>query len=149
MTHITINFTISQQDEIPGEQLETEAEVHNERDSPARKKKKSSLHTELDAAIDKAMSSKSTPTYASNISQPEKFLLKIIRQELNLFENGGNHGLLLSKAYDCLLLIRPTSIESERAFSAAGYLCSKIRSRMNDESLDHLCFLRAYFQKEN
>lgn len=135
-------------------ELETEVEVEGGSDhlpvhSPQKKKNKSSLHVELDAAIDKAMAAKSTISDASSFSQPEKFLLKMIRQELNLFENGGNHGMLLSKAYECLLLVRPTSIESERAFSACGYLCSKIRSRMNDETLHHLCFLRAFFQRED
>lgn len=136
------------------EELENEAEVENLSDnvparSPPKKKNKSALHAELDAAIEEAMTPKSTSSYVNNFSQPEKFLLKMIRQELNLFENGGNHGILLSKAYECLMLVKPTSVESERAFSASGYLCSKIRSRMNDETLHHLCFLRAYFQREN
>lgn len=135
-------------------ELDMEAEVENKTDhlpvsSPPKKKNKSELHVELDAVIDKAMAPKSTISYSNSFSQPENFLLKMIRQELNLFENGGNHGLLLSKAYECLLVVKPTSIESERAFSACGYLCSKIRSRMNDETLHHLCFLRAFFQREN
>lgn len=135
-------------------ELETEAEEENGTDhlpvsSPPKKKNKSELHVELDAFIDKAMPPKSTIFYGNSISQPENFLLKMIRQELNLFENEGNLGMLLSKAYKCLLVVKPTSIESERAFSACGYLCSKIRSRMNDETLHHLCFLRAFFQREN
>jgi len=32
------------------------------------------------------------------------------------------------------LHIPPTSVESERAFSSAGYFCSKLRSRFNDDS---------------
>ena len=40
-----------------------------------------------------------------------------------------------------------SSPESERAFSSACYFCSKLRSRLNDDSLDKLCFFRSYFQK--
>ena len=66
---------------------------------------------------------------------------------MSLFEAGGTRGLVLEGAYKALLAIPPTSVESERAFSAAGYLCSKIRSRRADKTLDTLCFLRSYFQK--
>lgn len=108
------------------------------------------LHAELDNAIKKALSSKQTSTTDySDTTQSDKNLLKSIRQELSLFENGGNRGHFLNKAYECLLCVRPTSIESERAFSSAGYICSKIRSRMNDDTLDHLCSLRAFFQTED
>ena len=64
---------------------------------------------------------------------------------MSLFEAGGTRGSVLEGAYKALLAIPPTSVESERAFSAAGYLC-KIRSRMADKTLDTLCFLRSYFQ---
>jgi hAT family C-terminal dimerisation region len=106
------------------------------------------LHIELDSAIKKALPKSTRTTDYSDTHQNDKNLLKSIRQELNLFENGGKRGLFLTKAYECLLSIRPTSIESERAFSSAGYICSKIRSRMNDDTLDNLCFLRAFFQIE-
>ena len=65
---------------------------------------------------------------------------------MHLFENGGNRGHNLELVYQYLLSIPPTSIEPERAFSAAGYLGSKIRSRLNDQTLNALLFLRAYFQ---
>jgi len=65
---------------------------------------------------------------------------------MSLFEAGGTRGLVLEGAYKALLTIPPTSVELERAFSAAGYLRSKIRSRMADKTLDTLCFLRSYFQ---
>ena len=42
---------------------------------------------------------------------------------------------------------RPTSVEPERAFPAARLLCTRIRSRLNDATLDTLCFLRSYYRK--
>lgn len=69
---------------------------------------------------------------------------------MRLLEAGGNRGRYLSKAYEYLLNIKPTSVESERVFSSAGYLCPKIRCRMNGRTLDNLSFPRTYFQtKEN
>lgn len=113
-----------------------------------KRRKLSELHIELDTAINKALSPSSKSTLASKNLQSDKLLLKVVRQEMNLFENGGSRGTLLTKVYECLLVIRPTSIESERAFSAAGYICTKIRSRLNDETLSDICFLRAFFQSE-
>jgi len=43
--------------------------------------------------------------------------------------------------------IPPTSVEAERASSAAGTLCAKIRLRPSDATLDTLCFLRSYYRK--
>ena len=43
-----------------------------------------------------------------------------IQKEMSLFESGATRGNHLQKAYDYILSIRPTSVESERAFLAAG-----------------------------
>ena len=64
------------------------------------------------------------------------------RTGLHLFEGGG----ILEQAYQYLLSIPPTSIEAERAFSAASYIGSKIRSQLGDDTLDALLFLRVHFQ---
>lgn len=66
-----------------------------------------------------------------------------------LFENGGTRGDFLQRAYEFLMTIKPTSVESERAFSAAGLFATKIRSRLGDETLDALCFLKSYFKNNN
>ena len=41
-----------------------------------------------------------------------------------------------------LEMAQPSSAESERAFSAAGLFLTKVRSRLSDESLNMLCFLK-------
>jgi len=66
---------------------------------------------------------------------------------MSLFEGGGMRGKYLQTAYDALLTIPPSSVESERAFSAAGMIVTKLRTRMTDHTLDELVFMRAYFQK--
>ena len=64
---------------------------------------------------------------------------------MSLFEDEGVQGKYLQQVYDLLLTIQPTSVESERAFSAAGSILNKLRCRMDDKTLDALCFLRGYF----
>lgn len=69
-----------------------------------------------------------------------------LRQEMGLYEDGGIRGRNLQLVYDFLLTIPPTSVEAERAFSAAGTFCTKIRSKLSDSALDELTFLRHYFK---
>ncbi|XP_073956570.1 uncharacterized protein, partial [Choristoneura fumiferana] len=69
-------------------------------------------------------------------------LPSLIHVEMALFENGGGRGEILKKVFNKLLAIPPTSVESERAFSTAGVFCSKLRSRLNDDTLDCLLFLK-------
>lgn len=71
----------------------------------------------------------------------------ILKKEMSLYENGGIRGRYLESVYKYLLTVPPTSVESERAFSAAGYICNKLRSRLDEETIDALIFLRSYFQK--
>lgn len=70
----------------------------------------------------------------------------ILKKEMSAFENEGTKGKYLRIAYEYLLTIPPTSVEAERAFSAAGYLCSDLRTSLGDETINSLCFLRSYFQ---
>ena len=74
-----------------------------------------------------------------------KDLVKIIKREMEYFETVNVRGKYLGRAFEYLSTIQPTSVESERAFSVAGLFCTKIRSRLNDETLDALCLLRAHF----
>lgn len=68
-----------------------------------------------------------------------------IKKEIRFFEEEGIRGHYLKSVYDFLLTIPPTSVESERVFSLANSICTKIRTRLNDETIDILCFLRSHF----
>ena len=70
----------------------------------------------------------------------------IEKKEMSLFEGGGTRGMYMQMAYNSLLTIPPSSVESERAFSAAGILCSRLRTRMSDKVLDDILFMRSYFK---
>lgn len=59
--------------------------------------------------------------------QTTRGLLATIKKEMDLFEGGGSRGHHLQMAFNHLQTIKPTSVKSERAFSAAGYICNKVR----------------------
>ena len=117
-------------------------------------------------------SSKDSGTDSGKLSFKEKLALKIeqnkaksnmtptkvqietsvVKKEMQLFEDPKNNGVRpanLQLLYDVLLTILPTSVESERSFSAAGLFVTKIRSRLGDSTLNVLVFLRDYFKRHN
>ena len=44
--------------------------------------------------------------------------------------------------------MKPTSVESKRAFFAMNAFATKIRSRLNDDTMDAMIFLRQYYKKK-
>lgn len=77
----------------------------------------------------------------------EKSQLAAIKSEMAILASTGVRGRGLQLVYNYLLSIPPASVEAERAFSAAGVLCTKIRSRLSDKSINMLCFLHSYIQR--
>lgn len=71
---------------------------------------------------------------------------KHLKKELEIFEITNERTKNITLLLDALNTIPPTSIESERAFSAAGLFVTKIRSRLSDMSINHLCFLKSYYK---
>ena len=83
---------------------------------------------------------------AASRASASRQLTNSIKAELAVFASSGRRGRCLEQVYGYLLTIPATSVEAERAFSAAGVLATKVRSRISDTSLDKLCFLRAYYR---
>lgn len=75
-------------------------------------------------------------------------LMGFVMTEKAIYDNRGERGVYLSQAYTYLTSILPTSVESERVFSSAGYFCTKIRSSLSDIMLDALLFLRTCYQEK-
>jgi hypothetical protein len=94
------------------------------------------IYAKLHKAIEIASSSQSV-----RVPNPVTDLSTIIHSELAAAEHSGKLGYYTSMVYQRLLTISPTSVESERAFSAAGVLCTRIRSRLSNKTIDKLCFL--------
>ncbi|GBP57370.1 hypothetical protein EVAR_27400_1 [Eumeta japonica] len=61
--------------------------------------------------------------------QNESGMTNSIRREMSLFEMEVR-GYYLETAYKYLMSIPPTSVEPERAFSAAAYVGNKLRSSL-------------------
>ena len=55
-------------------------------------------------------------------------------------------GPLTTMAYKWLKGIVATSVESERVFSTVGNIVTKVRSRLNDDTVDAMCFLKCHFR---
>ena len=79
-----------------------------------------------------------------------EFYLQMIKLEMTLFEASVKRERppALERLYRALTSLPPTSVEAERAFSSAGLFVTKIRSRLSDESIDCLCFLRKFFKSK-
>jgi hypothetical protein len=71
---------------------------------------------------------------------------KHLSKELEIFEATGEKNTNIKLLFNALKTVPPTSIESERAFSAAGLFITKMRTRLSDCSIDHLCFLKSYYK---
>lgn len=108
-------------------------------------KKPTSLKEQMDNAITLALKVNSNSSTFKK-SKPHN-LTQQIKNECNEFETTGVRGNLLQLCYSYLMSIPPTSVESERAFSASALVCTKIKSSLKDDILNALCFLKAHFQK--
>ena len=71
---------------------------------------------------------------------------RVVQKEMMLYEITERPNNL-EKLYVALKTIKPTSVETERAFLALGYFVSKIRNCLNDDTIDALLFLRHYYCK--
>lgn len=92
--------------------------------------------------------------YLSEMNKLEMLPMKdsrdfIVNNEFKYFEATLKKSEHLELLHNALLTVKPTSVESERGFSAAGFFVSKLRSRMTDKTLNALCFLRCYFQNRD
>ena len=99
-----------------------------------------SLQEELEEAIEHSAKKQ---RHNSNVE------FKAISKEMMVFEATSKRTANLELLFNALETIPPTSVESERAFSAAGLFVTKIRSRMSDDLLDTLYFLKAHFLLKN
>lgn len=103
-----------------------------------------SLQQQMDMAITQATATKSCSGSAEQNPDVDYY----IKRDVDAFDGAGVRGEYLEQIYSLLLSVPPTSVESERAFSASALVCTKLRCRLNDNTVDALCFLKAHFQKK-
>ena len=73
---------------------------------------------------------------------------KTLSKEFALFEATGQLTPNLEMLKRALLTIKPTSVESERAFSCVGQFVSKGRASLGDDTINSLCVLKTFFRAE-
>ena len=69
--------------------------------------------------------------------------------DIALFASNRHETDAIKEIRRALFVVPPTSVESERVFSASGLFLSKLRCNLNDSSLDMLIFLKFYFARNN
>ena len=72
---------------------------------------------------------------------------QIINKEMQLFEATKKRPKNLENLYRSLLTIRLTSVEAEQAFSATGLFATKIRNRLNDDTLNAMIVMCQFYKK--
>lgn len=136
-----IKFVLNFHKNIYEKQTQPYPEEFVEDDVDVNIGKELSLEKKLQLAINKKIATNNNTKVIQKID-----LSKTVRRETELLEDEGLRGKYLEEVYRSLLTIPPTSVVAERAFSTAGNLCTKIRSRLNDSSIDALCFLQSHFK---
>ena len=73
-------------------------------------------------------------------------ILSLLQKEMALYDASRCQEMpdKLQKLKNALATVSPTSVETERAFSAAGLFVTKLRTTLNDKTINNLCFLRAH-----
>ena len=76
---------------------------------------------------------------------------KTLKDEFSWFEKNPSpmtRPPTLQKLLTAIGTIPPSSVESERVFSLTGNFVTKVRSRLGDDSIDALVFLKKYYQSK-
>ena len=71
-----------------------------------------------------------------------------LAEDFKYFEKTENLSPNLKLLYNALRQISPTSVPSEHEFSVSGGIMTKKRTRLRDDTLDNLCFLKSVYKKE-
>lgn len=69
-----------------------------------------------------------------------------IDEKLDLLCLGPINDVDIETMSNAMLTIQPTSVNPERVFSLAGFLCTKLRNKMGSDLLDALVFLKYNFK---
>lgn len=114
--------------------------------SPDSKERDQQNTCTLKQELEKELSASYPPIKNKSKISRGKNIESELKKQMHNFESDGTRSHLLELVYQYLLTIPPTSVESERAFSAAGLICSQLRTSLADDSLWSICFLRAFFR---
>ena len=97
----------------------------------------------LDFLLNKIKKSRSQPKTQQGVSQNQTEF----EQELSRYERLGEMSPCIEQLYQAIKSIRVSSVEAERVFSVSGSVVTKIRTRLEDQTVDNLVFLKKYYGK--
>jgi len=78
------------------------------------------IEKQLELAMQQSIDSTSAASGGEQMRGVDKKLEAAIKADMAVYESSGKRGHNLQEAYRYLLTVPPTSVEAERAFSAAG-----------------------------
>jgi len=96
-----------------------------------------SLREQMEQVMKDSLSSV-TCGVQGHLTDVRKTITNAIKGEMQLHTSTSNRGTWLEKVH--AYLMSATSVEAERAFSAAGVLCTKLLSQLADNSMWHDVF---------
>ena len=73
---------------------------------------------------------------------------KSILKEINLYEATKRLTPTLTHLFNTFKIIRPTSIEAERVFSTVTSIVTKNRSRLNDDTIDAITYIKLFYRNK-
>ena len=114
-------------------------EIGNNNEAESNLSRSESLRKQLDDSIKLSTS--------LVIHQKQDVGFPSLNKEMALIEATGNKSKYLNLVDQALRTIPPTSVEAERAFSAAGLFVTKLRARLSENSIDSLMVLKYYFKR--
>ncbi len=107
---------------------------------PARKSRKERLS-------DLIAGKKKEKTGGLTMQSTETEVYEVIKKELKAFVSTEQRPMHLQKLYDAILTLPPSSIAAERSFSISKMFISRLRSNLNDETVNNLMVLRSMLMK--
>ena len=146
-------FPVQVKQEVNEAATDDELDQDQHEDKPLTTKEKFALALKQSKACSSGKLKSGTNGEMSNKKRKKsKICSNLIEKEMAVYEDKENTKFKrphnLENLYQALLTIPPTSIESERSFSATGLFMTKLRSRLGDTTLNALVFLRDYYKRE-
>ena len=99
----------------------------------------------LDFLLNKIKKGRSQTKSQKGVSQNQTEF----EQELSRYEQLGEMSASMEQLCEAIKSIRVSSVEAERVFSVSGSVVTKIRTRLGDETVDNLVFLKKYYGKKH
>lgn len=80
----------------------------------------------------------------SYVPQAGSSFEKKLNAEISFFQQTNSKGEILTKLFDNLLKIKPSTVNAEKIFSASDLILTRLRCRLSDQLLDSIVFMRCF-----